>query len=135
LNKLSTTTRAFSAIGSNSTKQEGFTVSYPSCVKLNINTFYRDKVELETILLLIILMTQLLSEQVERALELLLVLLKLALKQLAFLSCSQQDHTLWLLKVELMRRLATCMMIVGNGTSMTQLKVVIGLLIKTQYNT
>lgn len=135
MNKLSTTTRAFSAIGSNSTKQEGFTVSYSSCLKLNINAFYRDKVVLETILLLTILMTQLLSEQVEQALELLLVLLKLALKQPAFLSCSLLDHTLSLLRVELMLHSATCMMIVGNGTSMTQLKVVIGLLIKTQFNT
>jgi hypothetical protein len=54
---------------------------------------------------------------------------------LVFLSFSQPDLTLLLLKVVLMLLSETCMVMIGDGTSMIQSREVTGLEIKTLFNT
>lgn len=72
---------------------------------------------------------------VGQVLELRSVCPRLDSKLLAFLSYSQPGLTLSLLKVELTLLLETCIKITGSGTSTTPLKVLIGLVIKTLFNT
>jgi len=67
-------------------------------------------------------------------LELLLVLVKLDTKQHVFQNYSQLDLILLLPKEVLTLLLVICMLMTGDGISMIQSKVAIGLVIKMLFN-
>jgi len=94
----------------------------------------QDNLLLETTLSLIMNMTLLLLEPVVQDSELLLVSLRLDSKLPVSLNCSQLGLTLLQPKVESTLPLETCIMTIGDGTFMILLKVVTGLVIKTQSN-
>ena len=71
--------------------------------------------------------------QEELVLELLLVLLNKDSKLLVFLNFSPLDPILLLLKVVSMQHWEISLKMIGDGTLMTPLKVLIGLVIKTLF--